>query len=59
MEHGVPADRLRAIGRAETVPIDTNGTAEGRARNRRVEFVFIAKAEAPAKAPLADLAGGD
>ncbi len=44
VEHGVPADRLRAIGRAETVPIDTNDTAEGRERNRRVEFVFTAKA---------------
>jgi chemotaxis protein MotB len=44
VEHGVPSDRLRAIGRAETVPIDTNNTPEGRARNRRVEFVFTAKA---------------
>jgi chemotaxis protein MotB len=59
VEHGVPPDRLRAIGRAETVPIDTNETAEGRARNRRVEFVFTAKAEAPAKAPLTEIAEAD
>ena len=41
-EQGVPADRMRAIGQADTVPIATNDTAEGRARNRRVEFVFTA-----------------
>lgn len=41
VEHGVPAERLRAIGQADTVPIADNGTAEGRARNRRVEFLFI------------------
>lgn len=35
---GVDAARLRAEGFGETVPIDTNDTAEGKARNRRIEF---------------------
>ena len=40
VEHGVPPEKLRAIGQADTVPIADNSTAEGRAKNRRVEFVF-------------------
>ncbi len=38
---GVDPDRLEARGYGETRPIDTNLTEEGRARNRRVEFVII------------------
>jgi chemotaxis protein MotB len=36
---GVGADRLRAIGYADTRPRASNGTASGRARNRRVSLV--------------------
>ena len=38
---GVAADRISAIGVGEGVPIANNDTAEGRARNRRVEIVLI------------------
>lgn len=34
--HGVDADHLSSEGYGETQPIDDNGTAEGRAHNRRV-----------------------
>jgi chemotaxis protein MotB len=37
---GVPAHRIRALGLADTRPVDTNETVEGRARNRRVEILF-------------------
>lgn len=40
--HGVDAARLEAEGVGEAEPIDTNATEEGRARNRRVEFVIVA-----------------
>jgi type VI secretion system protein ImpK len=34
------ASRLQTDGKGETVPIDTNKTPEGRARNRRVEIMI-------------------
>jgi outer membrane protein OmpA-like peptidoglycan-associated protein len=35
---GVPAARITAVGKGETDPVTDNGSAEGRARNRRVEI---------------------
>lgn len=44
--HGVPISQVRPVGKGEENPIDTNNTAEGRAKNRRVEFkVMSVKAE--------------
>jgi len=37
---GVGAERLTAIGYGETRPVETNVTAEGRARNRRVSILI-------------------
>jgi chemotaxis protein MotB len=37
----VPRGRMAISGYAETVPIDSNDTAEGRARNRRVDIVIL------------------
>lgn len=37
---GVPRDRLRAVGLADTRPVAPNDTPEGRAHNRRVDFVM-------------------
>ncbi len=39
IQHGIPAARLRYKGFGETKPVDTNDTPEGRARNRRTEFI--------------------
>ena len=53
---GVSAGRLRAVGYAETRPIESNETPAGRAANRRVELIMditqppkAAPAPAPAK----------
>jgi outer membrane protein OmpA-like peptidoglycan-associated protein len=40
---GIAPSRLTAQGFGQTRPVDTNATAEGRARNRRTEFVITAK----------------
>ena len=33
--------RFSVVGRAETAPLDTNDTPEGRARNRRVDIIIL------------------
>jgi outer membrane protein OmpA-like peptidoglycan-associated protein len=43
VEHGIEADRLDAKGYAFSQPIAPNDTAEGRAKNRRVEFMILSK----------------
>lgn len=39
--YGIAEDRLEAKGLGETVPVDSNDTAEGRQNNRRVELVKL------------------
>ena len=39
IEMGISANRLKSTGFGESKPIDNNSTAEGKANNRRVEFV--------------------
>lgn len=43
INQGIDAYRLSAKGYGESKPIDTNGTEEGRANNRRVEFTVLKK----------------
>lgn len=40
MRNGVSGNRLRAVGYAETRPIQSNDTPAGRAANRRVELIM-------------------
>ena len=37
----LPRERFSVVGRADTVPLDSNDTPEGRARNRRVDVVIV------------------
>jgi len=41
VEHGIDSDRLIAVGFGDTRSIATNSTEEGRAKNRRTEFVIV------------------
>ena len=41
VELGIAKDRLTAVGKGQNNPIADNSTDEGRAKNRRVEFVKI------------------
>ncbi|MFY1916718.1 OmpA/MotB family protein [Achromobacter xylosoxidans] len=52
---GVAGSRLRAVGYAETRPIESNDTPAGRAANRRVELIM--DITAPAKPAQAEAKG--
>ncbi len=39
IQRGVPEEKIKAVGRGEGAPIDTNATVDGRGVNRRVEIV--------------------
>ncbi|NND70349.1 MAG: OmpA family protein, partial [Rhodothermales bacterium] len=41
MSQGVLLEQLSARGYGETIPIASNSTSEGRAQNRRVEFIVL------------------
>jgi outer membrane protein OmpA-like peptidoglycan-associated protein len=41
MSRGVPAARLKSQGFGETMPVASNDTPEGRAKNRRVEIKIV------------------
>jgi len=43
LENNITANRLRYHGEGEREPMATNDTDEGRAQNRRVEFVVVKK----------------
>ncbi|MFI5202304.1 MAG: OmpA family protein, partial [Candidatus Kapaibacterium sp.] len=42
-QHGIDTTRLSAIGYGAAKPVAPNATEEGRAKNRRVEFILIPK----------------
>ena len=44
-EYGVDKSKLTTEGRGETQPLANNNSAEGKAQNRRVEFIFKAEAD--------------
>lgn len=41
IEQGVPANRISAAGYADTQPVASNESGEGRAQNRRIEIVLV------------------
>ncbi len=41
IEQGMSADRISAAGYADTQPVASNATPEGRAQNRRIEIVLM------------------
>jgi outer membrane protein OmpA-like peptidoglycan-associated protein len=43
VERGVPSEKIRAVGHGKARPVADNGTADGRANNRRVEIVIQRK----------------
>lgn len=58
VSRGVPAERIRAVGRGKANPIADNASPEGRANNRRVEIV-IEPAAVGLTTPKDDAPGAD
>lgn len=54
---GVPETRLQASGYGDTKPIGDNGSAAGRALNRRVEILVLRMQGAPSQSPATALGG--
>jgi chemotaxis protein MotB len=50
VKQGVPAERLVAASFGETKPVESNKTAEGRAKNRRIDIRLIPLEKKPAPA---------
>lgn len=50
---GVAAERIAAVGYADTRPRSSNDSVEGRQRNRRVEFSIVTSESATASLPAA------
>lgn len=58
LEDGFDPTRLSAAGYADQRPLATNGTADGRALNRRVEIVVVRQALSEAEAPAPEGSSG-
>jgi chemotaxis protein MotB len=58
-QHALPPEQLEAGGCGEYRPVATNDTEEGRAKNRRVEFIILDEVEedAQANAPVLEEEG--
>jgi chemotaxis protein MotB len=41
LKAGIPPERLRVAGRADTEPVAANDTEDGRRRNRRIEIILL------------------
>jgi len=44
---GIPHERLAVVGYADTVPVASDDTEEGRSKNRRVDLVILNQRLAP------------
>lgn len=58
-ERGVPKERIAAVSLADTQPVASNGTAEGKAANRRIEIRLIPAPGAQAPAAAAPASAGE
>lgn len=47
IEEGIAGARLQAVGLGENQPVADNASEQGRARNRRVDVVLLARPQAP------------
>jgi chemotaxis protein MotB len=53
----IPRDKMAIAGYADSVPIESNDTPEGRSKNRRVDVIVLNQYTAPPDEPLTEKAG--
>ncbi len=49
-QRGLPIEKMELVSYGETLPVDTNGTERGKARNRRAEVIVLPSDPAPSDA---------
>jgi chemotaxis protein MotB len=58
VRYKIPRERMAVAGYAENVPVDSNETEEGRARNRRVDIVLLSGEGLRSEPVAANIASG-
>ena len=52
---GMPAERVKAVGLADSRPVASNATEQGRQKNRRLELIIVSRPTVASTAEVVDV----